>query len=222
MNILKLLSTFFLLSIIQTPSWAKKMENSTFEELLKKADVLCDQGNFPNCLSMLDFAMEKKAKSKEQKISGYLSLSGNNGKAGNFQAEIDFAKKALELDPNNFVALSNLGVGLMGIQDIDESEKTFKKLLEVDSTSPVAFYQLGVLYEQKRDDDKALNHYLQAVKYNPSFVDAHFNLSMIYARKKDFTKAIESMKSAKRHAPKDKDISQMLKNLERDLKSSQK
>jgi tetratricopeptide (TPR) repeat protein len=222
MKYLKLLSTLILFFVFQTTSWAKKMENLTFEELLKKADILCDQGNFPNCLSTLDFAMEKKAHSKDQKISGYLSLSGNNGKAGNFQAEIDYAKKALELDPNNFVALSNLGVGLMGIQDIEESEKTFKRLSELDPTSPVAFYQLGVLYEQKKDDDKALNHYLQAVKYNPSFVDAHFNLSMIYARKKEFSKAIESMKSAKKHAPKDKDISQMLKNLERDFKSTQK
>jgi tetratricopeptide (TPR) repeat protein len=212
------LLAFVLIIFIAPNSWASKMQNMSLDDLLKTADRLCDDGNYPSCLEMLDFALEKKAQTKDQKISVYLSLSGNNGKAGNFQAEVDFAKKALAMDPNNFVGLSNLGVGLMGIQQIEESEKTFKKLSELDPTSPVAFYQMGVLQEQKRNDELALSHYLQAVKLNPTFVDAHYNLAMVYARKRDFSKAVEAMEIAKKNAPKDQDIAQMLNRLKADLK----
>jgi len=218
MKFSKWLFVFVSLCCFMPSSRAVKMQDLNLDQLLKTADQFCDDGNYPSCLGMLDFALEKKAQTKEQKISVYLSLSGNNGKAGNFQAEVDYAKKALALDPNNFVGLSNLGVGLMGIQQMDESEKTFKKLSELDPTSPVAFYQLGVLFEQKRNDELALSNYLQATKLNPSFVDAHYNLAMVYARKREFSKAVEAMKIAKKHAPKDQDIAQMLMRLEMDLK----
>jgi Flp pilus assembly protein TadD len=218
MNFSRGLLAFAIFICLGTNTWANKMENMSLDDLLKTADKLCDDGNYPSCLEMLDFALEKKTQSKDQKISVYLSLSGNNGKAGNFQAEVDYAKKALAMDPNNFVGLSNLGVGLMGIQQMDESEKTFKKLSDLDPTSPVAFYQLGVLQEQKRNDELALSHYLQAVKLNPTFVDAHYNLAMVYARKRDFSKAVEAMKIAQKNAPKDQDIAQMLKRLQADLK----
>lgn len=83
---------------------------------------------------------------------------------------------ALELQPDHFAALSNLGVILRQLGDIDGAEEFFQRATEARPDSAEAHCNLGLALnelERARDAERSLR---RALALAPDFAPAHYNL----------------------------------------------
>lgn len=88
-----------------------------------------------------------------------------------YQNELDKAeskfKEALDLDPNNVLALSGMGQVLFEKEQFEEAEKYLKKLLELDPKFPGILSALGCCKKAQKKVCHALLYLEKALKYNP-------------------------------------------------------
>lgn len=96
------------------------------------------------------------------------------------QAENSF-QEALQLSPNDFFALSNLGVVQFQLGKMKEAEESLKKASEKSSESSFALTTLGIVhYRQERLGD-AENVLRKAISVNPQDFTAHNYLGIVLA-----------------------------------------
>ena len=96
------------------------------------------------------------------------------------QAENSF-QEALQLSPNDFFALSNLGVVQFQLGKMKEAEESLKKASEKSTDSSFALTTLGIVhYRQERLGD-AENVLRKAVSINPQDFTAHNYLGIVLA-----------------------------------------
>ena len=82
-------------------------------------------------------------------------------------AAIAVTERALEVDPNNAVALSWHGSNLLFARRFEESEKALLKAAELDPLSLSVLRTLGDIYMTSGRCDKALETYEQALRMSP-------------------------------------------------------
>jgi tetratricopeptide (TPR) repeat protein len=102
-------------------------------------------------------------------------------------------KKALELDPNDWVAHVNLGQIYSGQGRWQEAVAAYQAALaSADEDLPAALYlRIGEAYEQSGDPEAALRTYEQALALEPDSPQALEALGGYYFRREDWTKAEE-------------------------------
>lgn len=94
---------------------------------------------------------ERKAKIEELEFLCYNNLAASLLKKQKYERVIDYANKALELQPENTKALFRRGTAHMHIQDYLAAEKDFKKVLQVDPTEKATqrYMQQIEVYKEK-------------------------------------------------------------------------
>ena len=94
------------------------------------------------------------------------------------EAEI-FTRKAIELNPKDAVAYSNLGGILQDLDKLEEAEIFARKAIDIKSDYAAAYLNLGVILKDLGKLKEAKSSYLKAIKIKPNYADAYFNLSLI-------------------------------------------
>ncbi len=89
-------------------------------------------------------------------------------------------KKALELDPLLFIAMTNVGNCYFKAGDAIEAEAWYHKALAGDPNQPEANYNLGYLKLDAGNARESVSLFLRAQRSDPEFADAWFNLGMAY------------------------------------------
>ncbi|MFH2142038.1 MAG: tetratricopeptide repeat protein [Bacteroidota bacterium] len=98
----------------------------------------------------------------------YLFTAYKNKSTDNYTIAVQNYTEALEIDPLNMDALSNLGVAYLYLNQLDKAKNVFDKCLEIDTISKYHFYTyLGDYYERKNDIENALSYYLMTEKIHP-------------------------------------------------------
>ena len=87
-------------------------------------------------------------------------------------------KRALELDPELAIALTNLGNIRFRRGDEKGAEELYRRALEVDERQPEAHYNLGYVMLERGDPRGAVAYFEKALAADPRFADAHFNMAM--------------------------------------------
>ena len=114
-------------------------------------------------------------KSAEQWFQEGLTAS----KLGDPRACLGSYKKAVEVDPAQFLAHFNLGVRYGKLPMNIEAARHFREALRLKPESPMVHYSLAVVCNLIGETDDAFHHYNEAIRLNPEFAKAHSNLAML-------------------------------------------
>jgi TolB-like protein/Flp pilus assembly protein TadD len=105
------------------------------------------------------------------------------GLLGNVRKAITLSEQALQVDENNLIALTQLGV--LNIYYLGEPAKGvtyFKKVQEIEPLSAFVHNNLGVGYAQMKNLPAAHAAFQRAIQLDPSMGAAWNNLGIFYAR----------------------------------------
>jgi hypothetical protein len=88
---------------------------------------------------------------------------------GDLDAGIAMWKRALDLDPHDAKAHSNLGFALARKGSLDEAMGHYRKALEANPNLAEAHNNLGIALLQKRQFDEAMIHFQEALEASPGY-----------------------------------------------------
>ena len=95
------------------------------------------------------------------------------------RAELAY-RRALDLDPGNSQALSNLGRLRHKAGALGEAIRCYRRALEADPDFALASFNLGVALEDAGEREASMRAYKRAIALAPDLADAHFNLARLY------------------------------------------
>ncbi|MBF0358332.1 MAG: tetratricopeptide repeat protein [Magnetococcales bacterium] len=116
--------------------------------------------------------------------------------AGRLYEALDCYKKALEVDPENWVAHSNIGLALQSIGELDAAVASHKKAIAVNPDYADAYNNLGNAQHEQGNFDAAVASFQRAIAINPGFDDAHSNLGNILKNQGKLVAAVDSYQKA--------------------------
>jgi tetratricopeptide (TPR) repeat protein len=96
---------------------------------------------------------------------------------------IEKLKKAIELDPNNADAYTNLGINYLklGPDQGGNAYEAFTNALRVDPKFARANFRLGKIFQSQGNAEKFIDYYNKAVTADPSFAPAYLELYDYYS-----------------------------------------
>ena len=96
---------------------------------------------------------------------------------------IEKLKKAIELDPNNADAYTNLGINYLksGPDQGGNAYEAFTNALRVDPTYARANFRLGKIFQSQGNAEKYIDYYNKAVTIDPAYAPAYRELYDYYA-----------------------------------------
>jgi serine/threonine protein kinase/Tfp pilus assembly protein PilF len=124
--------------------------------------------------------------------------------------------KALEMDPVNISALSNLGYVYMARKDYPKAIETYLKVTELAPRLPDTFFNLGYVYAVTKNYQQAKQMYRRVVELKPAFTDeALFNLAVINEKLGEHKQCIENLEQAVSLNPRNESAKRYLKRLKK-------
>lgn len=113
-----------------------------------------------------------------------------------------FYRQALELSPDNSMALTSYGLALFALQDYDEALGLYERAAQVSENDPLpfekmaeihelqgmqpeaihAYMQAAELYLKQRDVEKAIQNWHKVLTFDPGQLAAHRKLALVYER----------------------------------------
>ncbi|MBN2545033.1 MAG: tetratricopeptide repeat protein [Spirochaetes bacterium] len=117
-------------------------------------------------------------------------------KEGDYELAIKHYKKAIELEPVNYIAYTNLGAIYNNLGQSENAVKILKKGLEIYPDLPVLNYYLGLTYHNINILDSALFYYNIAIKNQKDYIDAYINSAEILISQKKYDEALKYLSQA--------------------------
>ena len=194
---------------------ASPRTESRVAELVKR-ELLLESAHFWR--SAIDVNMEI-LKLEPRSIAAMNTIAGLHGTLGNFQEEVTWAHKALDIDPQFVLAHINYGNGLAALGRIQEAQAAYEKAGELAPKDPLPIYSLGVLAERHGKIEQALTFYERSVALDERFENGYFNMAAMLANLKRFDEATAVLKKLLELNPNAQDAEQMLEQIENERTS---
>ena len=156
------------------------------------ATVICLLSGFvPNA-----DAEQTKTSTIRQKSNHHSKLGSHHVQRGDYtNAEIEY-RKAIEIDPTNFVPYDGLGFIFALQKKFQEAEEKFDTALKINPDYVPTLYKLGKIFLIRQENDKAKDTYQKAVNVEPTYYPAHHGLGIIYSQEENLNKAVEHLQHA--------------------------
>jgi len=145
-------------------------------------------------------------------------IAGLFGKLREFEQEITWTRKAIDIDPQFDLAYINYSSALIGLKRYNEAADACKKAIQINPENPYGVYNLGVIEEENGNFKKALEFYWQSIQIDPEFENGYFNLATMYANLRQYDKAIAALKTLIELNPNAEEAKAMLLRIERIIK----
>jgi tetratricopeptide (TPR) repeat protein len=114
----------------------------------------------------------------------------------NYDSAIEYIKKALELNPSNAEAYTNLGNAYKNKGLLDKAVISYEKAIKLKPSLAMAHNNLGSTLQEKGRLDEALTCYQRAIKLDPNLVMAYNNLGVALIDKGQLDEAISRYQKA--------------------------
>ncbi len=88
-------------------------------------------------------------------------------------------RRALETNPHDVEAHTNLGNELKNLGRLDAAVASYRAALEINPDFAIAHYNLAVVLSELGQFDDAMTHYRRALDIQPEFAEAHGNLGKV-------------------------------------------
>ncbi|MFA6034432.1 MAG: tetratricopeptide repeat protein, partial [Myxococcota bacterium] len=148
---------------------------------------------------------ESLANARDQ--SAYLTVLGaiyNEWKTDNLAREK--LGKAIELNPNNFMAWYYKGIFLLRREEFEDAAAALARVIAIDPTFAPAHLAMGNLYRAKKDPDKAIEEYREAIKDEPKLFDARYNMGILLGEKGKTDESLSEIQKAGELSPQNFDV----------------
>ena len=152
-------------------------------------------------LAMKAYFTPEKLKAKQycqdilaqnSKHSEALFLLGNiELEQGNLNSAIAAYQKLAKLEPQNVLALSNLGVLYIKRKEPAAAITVFQQAIKLDPNHGETYINLGQLHQELGKSEAAKEYLLQGIKHQPKSAIAHYNLGNIDKSLGNLTAAID-------------------------------
>jgi tetratricopeptide (TPR) repeat protein len=120
---------------------------------------------------------------------------------GNTTAAILYFEQALQLSPNHFIALVNLGNAYRQQKQWENASRVLQRALKVSAEDPEANYSLGMVYAQTEDSVQAFAYLQKALLFRPAYPEALNNLGVLYLHTNRRNEAVATFEECIRLVP---------------------
>ena len=148
-----------------------KRPTKTIEEWTKALEALFDAENFEEL--QVEALTCREEYPKDYKGPFYLGIALLNN--DRYQDAIKFLNKAIELNPNNFVAYNNRGNAKDELGKHEEAIKDYDKAIELDPDSSSALDHRGVAKADLGKHEEAIKDYDKAIELDPDYSGTYNN-----------------------------------------------
>jgi tetratricopeptide (TPR) repeat protein len=119
-----------------------------------------------------------------------------NQKDGDLQAALLHYQRALQIAPDFYPALNNLGAMYLRQKDIAHAKDAFLKLLTINPDDAEPYINLGHALYQEGQYPLAIERLQEGLKHSPRSALGHFLLGCAYMKLEDLEKAEPNLKMA--------------------------
>ena len=131
-------------------------------------------------------------------LSAYGAALADQGMLNDATAQF---RRALDLDPNNALAMQNLGITALRGNDVATAQKYLTAALELNPKLPLALNTMGVIYARANNFPAAIDAWKKAVALDGRQYDALFNIGVVAFRTGDRENARSALEQFVRTAP---------------------
>lgn len=135
-------------------------------------------------------AYEKAIKYDNEYKEAYYYASIIYGDRNNYKKAMEYLKKVIELNPEDFIAYNDLGSIYETLNDYKKAEFYLKKSISINENYHLSHFNLGVVYKAMGMYDDAIREYKKAselqINRNP-----YLNMSALYIEINELEKAME-------------------------------
>ena len=110
-------------------------------------------------------------------------------------------ERALQIDPNNVIALGNLGSAYRQDKRWTDAKSVLERALQLSPGDPSANYSLGMVFAHLNDTEHAYEYLQKALASRPDYPEALNNLGVLYVRTRRQSEAEKSFQESIRLAP---------------------
>ena len=147
------------------------------EDLLNKAKKLKNDKRYEESIEVLEDIFKKNPQSDEIKgelINVLLSYGVylSDEFVMEFEKSIKYFNKILEIDPNNYRAIYNIGIAHFNMGDMNNAMRAYNNAIKIKPDYKHCYYNIGLIYEVKENLKEALNFYKKALEIDPKFIYA--------------------------------------------------
>jgi tetratricopeptide (TPR) repeat protein len=206
-------TSILLQGLSAAPGWSKATGPGKEQRIadLEKQELLLEDSR--NWRGAIDVSMEI-VKLDPKNTAAINTIAGLHGNLGEFQEEVAWALKALDIDPQFAPAHINHGNGLAALGRSEEAQAAFEKAAELAPKDPLPIYSLGVLAESQGKFEQALAFYQRSVALNDKFENGYFNMAAMLANLKRFDEATAVLKKLLELNPDAQGAREMLRQIE--------
>ncbi len=160
----------------------------------RQKDIEGAARHFSNALKI--YSEHKKARKGLDNVTKQFLNAGNKSyKRGDLGKATSYYEKALEFDPEFYLAYFQLGVLQKKQGQSKAAIESLNRVIEIKPDHDKTWFTLGTAYESDGNVDMAIDHYKKAIDINPGYSKAYGNLGKLYTDKQEFKEAEDVLKT---------------------------
>lgn len=180
------------------------------EKLIEKAKVLVKSEEFEKALKILEdlYQEQSDVDIKNNLIDALFAYGGylNDDYVLEYEKSINFFKRIIHLDPENYRAHYNLGIAFFNLNRFEEALNSYKIAISIKPGYKHSYYNIGLLHEATENLEKAIVAYEKALEIDPNYVYAMHALKAVRLNLDNYVKTNSETQE-------DKDTIEKLKSL---------
>ena len=180
-----------------------EIDPNNFEAAVGVADVLLASGRTGDAIMAYGSALKANPE-------GSVGLFVNRGtaliQANDPEAASLSFRRAVDLEPENVMALNNLGSALAQLGRVQEALDLFRRAQAIAPDNPSGYFNAALALaalDPAAGQEAAMAAYRKAIACDPKFAPAYVNLAQILVARGEVAAALDLVDEAELHAPKD-------------------
>ncbi|MBV9963343.1 MAG: tetratricopeptide repeat protein [Parafilimonas sp.] len=161
--------------------------DNTIAQLQQQAEDLLSAKNYAGVIAVLPDDLLQ-----QYNDAGLYSLRARAYEAlRDTDATIQYATKAIEINPSLIVAYISRGNAWTYKREYDKAIEDYTNAITLDENNSLAFYNRGLALYYKRDYDKAMDDYNKAIALKPDETGSYIGRGNVWLDKAEYDKAID-------------------------------
>jgi len=153
------------------------------ENLIEEAKDLVSNEEFKKAIKILEdlYQQQPDIDVKNNLIDALFAYGGylNDYYVLEYDKSINFFKRIIELDPENYRAHYNLGIAYFNLNRFEEALNSYKIAISIKPDHKHVYYNIGLLHEEKENLEDAIKAYEKALEIDPDFIYALHSLQVV-------------------------------------------
>jgi tetratricopeptide (TPR) repeat protein len=165
---------------------------NVLNNLLKQAESLFNNGKYNEIIALLPDEVLDKLNNADL----YARLAWVYIKLNNFDKVLEYANKAISIDPNNSSGYRQRGVALFHKGESEKSFADFDKAVELNKNFAEAYYSRALSWSYLGDYNKAIEDYGKAIELKKDYTSAYINRGSLLHNQEEYDKSIADFDKA--------------------------